>query len=126
MIEKALKDQIDTIITCDNGIAASEEIAQAKAGGMTVIVTDHHDIPYEDTEEGRRWILPEADALINPKQQDCPYPNKNICGAVVAWKLIWALYETWGINREEILEFSEAAAVATVGDVMDLQGERCV
>lgn len=123
LIEKALKDQVDTIITCDNGIAASEEIAQAKAGGVTVIVTDHHDIPYEDTEEGRRWILPEADALINPKQQDCLYPNKNICGAVVAWKLIWALYETWGINREEILELSEAAAVATVGDVMDLQGE---
>lgn len=123
LIEKALEDQIDTIITCDNGIAASEEIAQAKEGGMTVIVTDHHDIPYEETEEGRRWILPQADALINPKQQDCPYPNKNICGAVVAWKLIWALYETWDIDREEILEFSEPAAVATVGDVMDLQGE---
>ena len=123
MIEKASEDGIDTIITCDNGIAASAEIQQAKEKGMTVIVTDHHEIPYRDTDKGREWIVPEADAVINPKQSDCPYPNKNICGAVVAWKLIWALYETYGIDRNEILEFSEPAAVATVGDVMDLQGE---
>lgn len=123
LIEKASEDGIDTIITCDNGIAASAEIQQAKEKGMTVIVTDHHEIPYRDTDKGRKWIVPEADAVINPKQSDCPYPNKNICGAVVAWKLIWALYETYGIDRNEILEFSEPAAVATVGDVMDLQGE---
>lgn len=123
LIEKASEDGIDTIITCDNGIAASAEIQQAKEKGMTVIVTDHHEIPYRDTDKGREWIAPEADAVINPKQSDCPYPNKNICGAVVAWKLIWALYETYGIDRNEILEFSEPAAVATVGDVMDLQGE---
>lgn len=123
LIEKASEDGIDTIITCDNGIAASAEIQQAKEKGMTVIVTDHHEIPYRDTDKGREWIVPEADAVINPKQSDCPYPNKNICGAVVAWKLIWALYETYGIDRNEILEFSEAAAVATVGDVMNLQGE---
>lgn len=123
LIEKAAEDGIDTIITCDNGIAASAEIQQAKEKGMTVIVTDHHEIPYRDTDKGREWIVPEADAVINPKQSDCPYPNKNICGAVVAWKLIWALYETYGIDRNEILEFSEPAAVATVGDVMDLQGE---
>lgn len=123
LIEKAAEDGIDTIITCDNGIAASAEIQQAKEKGMTVIVTDHHEIPYRDTDKGREWIVPEADAVINPKQSDCPYPNKNICGAVVAWKLIWALYETYGIDRNEILEFSEAAAVATVGDVMNLQGE---
>lgn len=123
LIEKASEDGIDTIITCDNGIAASAEIRQAKEKGMTVIVTDHHEIPYRDTDKGREWIVPEADAVINPKQSDCPYPNKNICGAVVAWKLIWALYETYGIDRNEILEFSEPAAVATVGDVMDLQGE---
>ena len=91
---------------------------------MTVIVTDHHEIPYEDTEQGRVWTIPQADAVINPKQPGCEYPNKNICGAVVAWKLIWSLYETYGIDRDEILEFSEAAAVATVGDVMDLQGEK--
>lgn len=123
LIEKASEDGIDTIITCDNGIAASAEIQQAKEKGMTVIVTDHHEIPYRDTDKGREWIVPEADAVINPKQSDCPYPNKNICGAVVAWKLIWALYETYGIDRNEILEFSEPAAVATVGDVMNLQGE---
>lgn len=123
LIEKASEDGIDTIITCDNGIAASAEIQQAKEKGMTVIVTDHHEIPYRDTDKGREWIVPEADAVINPKQSDCPYPNKNICGAVVAWKLIWALYETYGIDRNEILEFSEPAAVATVGDVMDLKGE---
>ena len=123
LIEKAAEDRIDTIVTCDNGIAASAEIEQAKEQGMTVVVTDHHEIPYRDTEKGREWIIPEADAVINPKQPDCPYPNKNICGAVVAWKLIWALYETYGIDRKEILDFSEPAAVATVGDVMDLQGE---
>lgn len=123
LIEKAAVDGVDTIVTCDNGIAASQEIAQAKKGGMTVIVTDHHEIPYQDTEQGRVWIIPHADAVINPKQPGCAYPNKNICGAVVAWKLIWSLYETYGIDRNEILEFSEAAAVATVGDVMDLQGE---
>ena len=123
LIEKAAVDGIDTIVTCDNGIAAFQEIALAKKGGMTVIVTDHHEIPYEDTEQGRVWIIPQADAVINPKQPGCEYPNKNICGAVVAWKLIWSLYETYDIGRDEILEFSEAAAVATVGDVMDLQGE---
>lgn len=123
LVEKAAADGVDTIVTCDNGIAASQEIALAKKGGMTVIVTDHHEIPYEDTEQGRVWIIPQADAVINPKQTGCGYPNKNICGAVVAWKLIWSLYETYGIDRDEILEFSEAAAVATVGDVMDLQGE---
>lgn len=123
LVEKAVADGVDTIVTCDNGIAASQEIALAKKGGMTVIVTDHHEIPYEDTEQGRVWIIPQADAVINPKQPGCEYPNKNICGAVVAWKLIWSLYETYGIDRDEILEFSEAAAVATVGDVMDLQGE---
>ena len=123
LVEKEAADGVDTIVTCDNGIAASQEIALAKKGGMTVIVTDHHEIPYEDTEQGRVWIIPQADAVINPKQTGCGYPNKNICGAVVAWKLIWSLYETYGIDRDEILEFSEAAAVATVGDVMDLQGE---
>ena len=123
LVEKAAVDGVDTIVTCDNGIAASQEIAQAKKGGMTVIVTDHHEIPYQDTEQGRVWIIPQADAVINPKQPGCAYPNKNICGAVVAWKLIWSLYETYGIDRNEILEFSEVAAVATVGDVMDLQGE---
>ena len=123
LIDKALEDRIDTILTCDNGIAAAEEIAYARKEGITVIITDHHDVPFRDTENGRMWIIPEADAVINPKQSDCPYPNKNICGAVVAWKLIWALYEVSGIEKNEIWDFLEFAAIATVGDVMDLQGE---
>ena len=123
LIDKALEDRVDTILTCDNGIAAAEEIAYARKEGITVIITDHHDVPFRDTENGRMWIIPEADAVINPKQSECPYPNKNICGAVVAWKLIWALYEASGIEKNEIWDFLEFAAIATVGDVMDLQGE---
>ena len=123
LIDQAAEDGIDTIVTCDNGIAAADEIADARHRGMTVILTDHHDVPFRDSENGREWFIPCADAVINPKQQDCPYPNKNICGAVVAWKLIWALYEKTGIDKSEILDFTELAAIATVGDVMDLQGE---
>lgn len=123
LIDKALEDGIDTILTCDNGIAAAAEIEYAKKEGLTVIVTDHHDIPFRDTEDGRIWIIPKADAVVNPKQNDCLYPNKNICGAVVAWKLIWALYERLEIDSDEIWDFLELAAIATVGDVMDLQGE---
>lgn len=123
LIDKALEDGIDMILTCDNGIAAAAEIEYAKKEGLTVIVTDHHDIPFRDTEDGRIWIIPKADAVVNPKQNDCLYPNKNICGAVVAWKLIWALYERLGIDSDEIWDFLELAAIATVGDVMDLQGE---
>ena len=123
LIDRAQEDGIDTILTCDNGIAAAAEIEYAKKQGLTVIVTDHHDIPFRDTEDGRIWIIPKADAVVNPKQNDCLYPNKNICGAVVAWKLIWALYERLGIDSDEIWDFLELAAIATVGDVMDLQGE---
>ena len=123
LIDQAAEDGIDTIVTCDNGIAAADEIADARRRGMTVVLTDHHDVPFRDSENGREWFIPCADAVINPKQQDCPYPNKNICGAVVAWKLIWALYEKMGIDKSEILGFTELAAIATVGDVMDLQGE---
>ena len=121
LIDKALEDGIDTILTCDNGIAAAAEIEYAKKEGLTVIVTDHHDIPFRDTEDGRIWIIPKADAVVNPKQNDCLYPNKNICGTVVAWKLIWALYERLEIDSDEIWDFLELAAIATVGDVMDLQ-----
>ena len=123
LIQKAVEDGIDTIVTCDNGIAASAEIADAKERGLMVVITDHHDIPFQETENGKEWIIPPADAVINPKQADCAYPNKNLCGAVVAWKLIWALYEKNGISQSEVLDFTELAAVATVGDVMDLQGE---
>lgn len=98
-------------------------ITYAKELGMTVVVTDHHEVPFTDNEEGRTYILPPADAIINPKQADCTYPNKNICGAVVAMKLVFALYEKYRLPEEEKEDFLEPAAIATVGDIMDLQGE---
>nr|WP_294526570.1 single-stranded-DNA-specific exonuclease RecJ [uncultured Blautia sp.] len=123
LIYKALEDGIDTIITCDNGIAAAKEISFAKEKGLTVIVTDHHEVPFKEENGERTYILPPADAVINPKQPGCPYPNKNLCGAVVAMKLIWALYDNCHIPENEKEEYLELAAIATVGDVMDLQGE---
>lgn len=123
LILKAKEDDIDTILTCDNGIAAAAEIGLAKELGMTVVVTDHHEIPYEDREGERVYRLPPADAVVNPHQPGCPYPNKNLCGAVVAYKLIQAMYKEAGVSEEELGELLEFAAIATVGDVMDLQGE---
>lgn len=123
LIQKACEDGIDTIVTCDNGISASAQIAYAKELGMTVVVTDHHEVPFTDTENGRSYLLPPADAVINPKQPDCTYPNKNICGAVVAMKLVFALYQKYKIPEIEKEDFLEPAAIATVGDIMDLQGE---
>ncbi len=123
LIVKAQEDGIDTIVTCDNGIAAAAEIRMAKEKGMTVIVTDHHEIPYIENGEEREMVLPPADAILNPKQYDCDYPNKNLCGAVVAFKYISALYEDFRIPPRELEEYYEFAAIATVGDVMDLQGE---
>lgn len=123
LIERAVNDGIDVIVTCDNGIAAYNEIAMAKEKGITVIITDHHEIPYKETEAGRELILPPADAIVNPKQPDCNYPEKRLCGAVVALKLVTALYEACGIPSKELEDFLELGAIATVGDVMDLQGE---
>ena len=123
LIDRAGEDGIDTIVTCDNGIAATAEIQMAKDKGMTVIVTDHHEIPYREENGERQVILPPADAILNPKQYDCPYPNKNLCGAVVAFKYITALYERFGVPEKELEDYYELAAIATVGDVMDLQGE---
>ena len=123
LIERAVNDGIDVIVTCDNGIAAYNEIAMAKEKGMTVIITDHHEIPYKETEAGRELILTPADAIVNPKQPDCNYPEKRLCGAVVALKLVTALYEACGIPSKELEDFLELGAIATVGDVMDLQGE---
>lgn len=123
LIDLACEEGADTILTCDNGIAAIEEIAYAKERGLTVLVTDHHEIPY--TEENGRRIYKQsgADAIVNPKQQDCPYPCKELCGAAVAFKIIQILYEACGVPREESWEFLENAAFATVGDVMDLRDE---
>lgn len=123
LIDRAESDKIDTIVTCDNGIAASAEIQMAKEKGMTVIVTDHHEIPYREENGERRVILPPADAILNPKQYDCLYPNKNLCGAVVAFKYITALYERFDIQKKELEDYYELVAIATVGDVMNLQGE---
>lgn len=123
LIDRAESDKIDTIVTCDNGIAACAEIQMAKEKGMTVIVTDHHEIPYREENGERRVILPPADAILNPKQCDCLYPNKNLCGAVVAFKYITALYERFNIQKKELEDYYELVAIATVGDVMDLQGE---
>ena len=123
LIDRAESDKIDTLVTCDNGIAACAEIQMAKEKGMTVIVTDHHEIPYREENGERRVILPPADAILNPKQYDCLYPNKNLCGAVVAFKYITALYERFDIQKKELEDYYELVAIATVGDVMDLQGE---
>lgn len=123
LIDRAEADRIDTIVTCDNGIAAAAEIQTAKEKGITVIVTDHHEIPYREENGERKVILPPADAILNPKQYDCPYPNKNLCGAAVAFKYITALYERFCIPEKELEDYYELTAIATVGDVMDLQGE---
>ena len=123
LIRKAAKEGIDTIVTCDNGIAAAEEIGLAKELGMTVVVTDHHEVPFREENGERVWILPPADVIVNPKQADCGYPFKMLCGAAVAWRLVEALYAEEGISREEVFELAEFAAVATVGDIMELRGE---
>lgn len=150
LIEEAISDEIDTIITCDNGIAAKLPIERAKEAGMTVVITDHHEVPFVEDESGHReYIIPDADAVVDPKQEDCEYPFPGICGALVAYKLIQCMYETLGMDRlsecfcqnplyekkwiEEkpetigdvlktigILEF---AALATICDVMELKDE---
>lgn len=123
LIDRAREKGADTILTCDNGIAALEAVAYAKSLGMTVLVTDHHDIPYVDENGERKYLRSQADAIVNPKQQECRYPFSGICGAVVAWKVIQALYEAEGLPSSAYLEFLEHAAFATVGDVMDLTDE---
>ena len=124
LVRQAKEDGADTILTCDNGIAALDQIRLAKELGMTVVVTDHHEIPYEDLEDGARaYHVPEADAVVNPKQKDCGYPFKGLCGGAVAWKLIQVMLKRFGHSEEESFDWLEFAAIATVGDVMDLQGE---
>ena len=120
IIRKAKEDGIDTIVTCDNGIAALEQVRLAKELGMTVIVTDHHEVVRD--EDGSQ-VLPEADAVVNPHRDDCPYPFAGICGGVVAYKLVQVLYEKNGIPEQEWKDMLEFAAIATVGDVMKLQDE---
>lgn len=123
LIDRALEADVDTIITCDNGIAAAEEIAYAKSMGMTIVVTDHHEVPYTEIGAGRRYILPEADAVVDPKQEDCTYPFKGLCGAAVAYKLVEALMEAMGKDAEDADYLMENVAIATIGDVMNLVDE---
>ncbi|MCI8993792.1 MAG: single-stranded-DNA-specific exonuclease RecJ [Eubacterium sp.] len=124
LVEEAYANQTDTIVTCDNGIAAFEAMERAKDYRMTVIVTDHHEVPYETDETGKKnYRIVPADAVVNPKQEDCPYPYKNLCGAAVAYKLIQALFMKLGKRQEEYEKFLQFAGIATVGDVMVLTGE---
>lgn len=126
LVTQAAEAGIDTILTCDNGISAIDQIHLAKELGMTVVVTDHHEVPYIEENGVRREKISEADAIVNPKQEACQYPFKKLCGAAVAWKLVQVLYEQAGISVSEADRFIENAGFATVGDVMDLQGENRV
>ena len=123
LIDEAEQAGVDTILTCDNGIAAIEEIAYAKRSGMTVLVTDHHEIPYTEENGVREYLTSEADAIVNPHQKECQYPYKELCGAAVAWKMVCVLYQKLGIPEQESLDFLENVAFATVGDVMELTDE---
>lgn len=130
LIQEAFDAGTDTVLTCDNGIAAAPQIDFANSLGMTVVVTDHHEVPYEEEGGTRRYRLPDAAAVVDPRQEDCTYPFPEICGAVVAYKLCLALLgEKKGCSWQEImeselgLELLEFAAFATIGDVMELKGE---
>lgn len=123
LIQEAYEDGVDTIVTCDNGIAAYSQIEYALSLGITCIVTDHHEVPYEMVGEEKQYLLPPAKAVIDPKQADCPYPYKNICGAVVAWKLVSKLWESFKVSEENKREILEFAGIATVCDVMELLDE---
>ncbi len=123
LIERAYRDGIDTIITCDNGIAAKEAIAYGKNLGLTIIVTDHHEVPYQAFGGQKKEMLPSADAVVNPHQSQCPYPFKGLCGAAVAYKVMECLFESLGHGGEDLDELLENVAIATVGDVMELKEE---
>lgn len=127
LVREAHKAGADLILTCDNGIAAADQISVARKLGMQVIVTDHHEVPYEEGADGERnFLLPAADAVVNPKRQDCEYPFKGLCGAAVAWKLVCALYRQYDVPDSESEDLLEYVAIATIGDVMELRGENRV
>lgn len=123
IINHAIEDGIDTIVTCDNGIAAIPQINYAKDNNMTVIVTDHHDIPFKEENGEKVFLESDADAIVNPKQKECKYPFKMLCGATVAYKLIEIIYERLNLNPEDLNEYRQLAAIATIGDVVDLEDE---
>lgn len=130
LIDRALEDDVDTIITCDNGIAAMNEIAYGKEQGMTIVVTDHHEVPYLEENGEKKYLLPPADAVVDPHRADCEYPFKGLCGAAVAYKLVEVLYRVSGKSEQEVEylqdNLMENVAIATIGDVMDLVGENRV
>lgn len=130
LIDRALEDDVDTIITCDNGIAAMNEIAYGKEQGMTIVVTDHHEVPYLEENGEKKYLLPPADAVVDPHRADCEYPFKGLCGAAVAYKLVEVLYRVSGKSEQEVEHLQdnlmENVAIATIGDVMDLVGENRV
>ena len=130
LIDRALEDDVDTIITCDNGIAALNEIAYGKENGMTIVVTDHHEVPYLEENGEKKYLLPPADAVVDPHRADCEYPFKGLCGAAVAYKLVEVLYRVSGKSEQEVEHLQERlmenVAIATIGDVMDLVGENRV
>ena len=126
IIDRALSDGVDTIITCDNGIAAIPQINYAKDNNMTVIVTDHHDIPFKEENGSKVFLKSNADAIVNPKQEECSYPFKMLCGAAVAYKVISILYERLSLPASDLLQYRQLAAVATIGDVVDLTDENRV
>ena len=130
LIDRALEDDVDTIITCDNGIAAMNEIAYGKENGMTIVVTDHHEVPYLEKNGEKKYLLPPADAVVDPHRADCEYPFKGLCGAAVAYKLVEVLYRVSGKSEQEVEHLQESlmenVAIATIGDVMDLVGENRV
>ena len=130
LIDRALEDDVDTIITCDNGIAAMSEIAYGKENGMTIVVTDHHEVPYLEENGEKKYLLPPADAVVDPHRADCEYPFKGLCGAAVAYKLVEVLYRVSGKPEQEVEHLQESlmenVAIATIGDVMDLVGENRV
>ena len=130
LIDRALEDDVDTIITCDNGIAAMNEIAYGKENEMTIVVTDHHEVPYLEENGEKKYLLPPADAVVDPHRADCEYPFKGLCGAAVAYKLVEVLYRVSGKPEQEVEHLQESlmenVAIATIGDVMDLVGENRV
>ena len=123
LIKQAYEDKVEVIITCDNGIAAASQIDYANELGMTVVITDHHDVPYEETDNGRRYIIPKAAAVVDPKQNDCRYPFKMLCGAGIAYKFIGCMVKEFQTGDSIMPELLQFAAIATVGDIVDLLDE---
>lgn len=123
IIKKASEDNIDIIITCDNGIAAIEQVKLAKELGIKVIITDHHDVPFIEEDNVRKYVVPEADYVLNPKQENCNYEFDKICGAGVAYKFVQCLYKEFNIPNEELYDLIQYVAIATVCDVVDLVSE---